>query len=224
MAKTISSPVVIPVGKYSEKQPTGSLYKSPSPDTMPTLKIELTNISSLPITKAVAWPDEGTNNGIFLCYWYMSNPNAQQSEWTVTRGTNSITVSGTISGTTNLTLYYRGYTNGGATTYAPKISISNDLNIGTLNGFSATDMVVKEVTFAALPTSGTSVAQTYNLTWVKSGMEVVGWRCTNLSALTSNITVTTANGSITLSYSHKSGTGIGNLTLLLVVPLVLTAT
>ena len=226
MAKTITSPVVIPEGKYMEQLPAGTLYRFPSPDTMPTMKIELKNISSLPITKTVTWPTIGTNNGIFLYYWYFSNPSAQQSEWIVTEDedTNSISISGTISGTTDLILYYRGYTNGGSALTLPKLSISNDLNIGTWNGFDATDMVVKEVTFKALPTSGTSVAQTYNLTWVKSGMEVVGWRCTNPSALTSNITVTTANGRITLSYSHTSGTGIGNLTLLLVVPLVLTAT
>ena len=35
----------------------------------------------------------------------LSNPAAQRSEWTVTTAAGSVTISGTISGTTNITLY-----------------------------------------------------------------------------------------------------------------------
>lgn len=65
-------------------------------------------ISSLP-TGGTVWADPNntglvTSNHIIL-HSYLSNPAAQVGNWSVTTNTDTIKISGSISGTTDLTLY-----------------------------------------------------------------------------------------------------------------------
>jgi len=66
------------------------------------LDVVITGISSLPVTI--------TNSRISVyhnpVYWYLSDPNAQAGEWTVTTADGSLTISGTLSSTytTNIRL------------------------------------------------------------------------------------------------------------------------
>jgi len=66
------------------------------------LVVNMGTISSLPFTKSVA----GVTTDMVCIYSVMSNPSAQTSDWTVNTNTaGSITISGSISGSTTLTLY-----------------------------------------------------------------------------------------------------------------------
>lgn len=62
--------------------------------------VVITGISSLPVTIS--------NSKISVyhvpTYWYLTNPGAQSEEWTITTADGSLTISGTINGTTNLRL------------------------------------------------------------------------------------------------------------------------
>ena len=68
-------------------------------DNLP-IKVTISSVSSLSTTRTVS--------GItadMICYEAtLSNPSAQTSDWTVTTAANQITISGSISGTTDITL------------------------------------------------------------------------------------------------------------------------
>ena len=59
------------------------------------------SVSSLPTTIS----DANIEDDMICINSELSNPSAQLSDWTVTTATGSLTISGTISGTTNITLY-----------------------------------------------------------------------------------------------------------------------
>lgn len=58
------------------------------------------SISALPTTIS----DSSVNANMVVVDSYLSNPAAQTGEWTVTTNSGSVTISGSISGTTNVTL------------------------------------------------------------------------------------------------------------------------
>ena len=68
------------------------------------IKVALTSISSLPKTYTVT----GLTANHELVRSVLSVPSAQGSDWTVTTAANSLTISGTFSGSTatDLTLYF----------------------------------------------------------------------------------------------------------------------
>lgn len=66
-----------------------------------TIKVEVASFSSLPKTvtdSRIKATDEVTAS-------VLGNPSAQTSDWTVTTSAGSLTISGSISGSTTLTLY-----------------------------------------------------------------------------------------------------------------------
>jgi len=72
-------------------------------------------ISSLPVTIQSA----GVNVDMILIQADLGTPSAQQSDWTVTTADGSVTVNGTISGSTTLKLYFVGNISAGiASTYS----------------------------------------------------------------------------------------------------------
>ena len=66
-----------------------------------TIKVAETNVSSLPVTISDA--DITANHEVINAV--LSNPSAQTGDWTVTTSAGSAVISGSISGTTNITLY-----------------------------------------------------------------------------------------------------------------------
>ena len=65
------------------------------------IKVSKSSVSSLPTTIT----DSGITNKMECIKAVLSNPAAQRSDWTVTTSNGSLQISGTISGTTNITLY-----------------------------------------------------------------------------------------------------------------------
>ena len=65
------------------------------------LVVESTSFSSLPqtISDAAITSDHVVMNSV------LSNPSAQTGDWTITTSSGSLTISGTISGSTTVTLY-----------------------------------------------------------------------------------------------------------------------
>lgn len=66
-----------------------------------TIKVEIASFSSLPKTvndSRIKSTDEVVES-------ILGTPSAQSSDWTVTTSDGSLTISGTISGSTTLTLY-----------------------------------------------------------------------------------------------------------------------
>lgn len=70
-------------------------------EELKTLVVEIQSFSSLPVTVT----DARITADHVVDRHVMSNTKAQTSDWTVTTSAGSLTVSGTISGTTSLTLY-----------------------------------------------------------------------------------------------------------------------
>ena len=70
-------------------------------DEIKTVEITTSSFSSLPktITNDAITADHVVVNSV------LSNPSAQTGDWTVTTSAGSLTISGTISGSTTLTLY-----------------------------------------------------------------------------------------------------------------------
>ena len=66
-----------------------------------TLVVESTSFSSLPqtISNAAITSDHVVMNSV------LSNPSAQTGDWTITTSSGSLTIAGTISGSTTVTLY-----------------------------------------------------------------------------------------------------------------------
>ena len=83
----------------------GKVYAHCSADSsggiLPVLKVSKSSVSSLPtiITNSAITSDMEVINCV------LSNPSAQTGDWTVTTSNGSLTISGSISGTTNITLY-----------------------------------------------------------------------------------------------------------------------
>lgn len=79
------------------------------------IEAEITNVSALVITLSsvsslsVRYPSSGTDDSItsdlVVLNSVLSNPSAQTDDWTVTTYDGYLTVAGSISGTTNITLY-----------------------------------------------------------------------------------------------------------------------
>lgn len=65
------------------------------------LEVTLSSVSSLPQTVSNA----NVESDMVVINSYLSNPAAQTGEWSVSTSNGSLTVSGSISGTTNITLY-----------------------------------------------------------------------------------------------------------------------
>ena len=70
-------------------------------DVMPTLVIEVASFSSLPQTVT----NESITSDMVVVNSVLGTPSAQTSDWTVTTADGSVTVAGSISGATALTLY-----------------------------------------------------------------------------------------------------------------------
>lgn len=66
-----------------------------------TLVVTLSSIASLPQTVS----DASIESDMVVANTVLSNPSAQTGNWTVSTSSGSLTVSGNISGTTNITLY-----------------------------------------------------------------------------------------------------------------------
>lgn len=64
------------------------------------VRVNMGTISSLPITKTAI----GVNSNMAIAQAVLGTPSAQTGDWTVNTATNSVTVSGTISGSTTLSL------------------------------------------------------------------------------------------------------------------------
>lgn len=67
------------------------------------LQVSISSVSSLPQTV-----NKAEITATMICQpggCYLSNPTAQTGDWTVTTAAGSVTVSGTISGTTDIVLY-----------------------------------------------------------------------------------------------------------------------
>lgn len=83
----------------------GKVYAHCSADSsggiLPVLKVSKSSVSSLLtiITNSAITSDMEVINCV------LSNPSAQTGDWTVTTSNGSLTISGSISGTTNITLY-----------------------------------------------------------------------------------------------------------------------
>ena len=70
-------------------------------DALKTVEVTTSSFSSLPQTIT----DSNIRSDHVLVNSVLSNPSAQSGQWTVTTANGSLTVSGTISGSTTLTLY-----------------------------------------------------------------------------------------------------------------------
>lgn len=66
-----------------------------------TVKIEVSSFSSLPQSVS----DSRIKAGDVVVSSVLSDPDAQSSDWTVTTSAGSLTISGSIIGTTSLTLF-----------------------------------------------------------------------------------------------------------------------
>ena len=65
------------------------------------LKLTIASVSSLPKTVS----NSKITADMEVIHSVLSNPSAQTGDWTVNTSSGSLTISGTISGTTNITLY-----------------------------------------------------------------------------------------------------------------------
>lgn len=63
--------------------------------------VTINNLSSLPHSVENA----AITSNMVVFGQYLSNPRAQTSDWTVTTSTGSVEITGSINGTTSLTLY-----------------------------------------------------------------------------------------------------------------------
>lgn len=70
-------------------------------DTLGTLVLEVASFSTLPQTVT----DDRISDDMVVINSALGNPSAQTGDWTVTTSDGSLVISGTISGTTSLTLY-----------------------------------------------------------------------------------------------------------------------
>ena len=66
-----------------------------------TLELSVSSVSSLPQTIS----NSKITSDMKVIHSVLSNPSAQTGDWTVTTSAGSAQISGTISGTTNITLY-----------------------------------------------------------------------------------------------------------------------
>lgn len=66
-----------------------------------TVEVTSSSFSSLPITIS----DSNITADHVVVNSVLSNPSAQTGDWTVTTSTGSLTISGSISGSTTVTLY-----------------------------------------------------------------------------------------------------------------------
>lgn len=70
-------------------------------EEFPTVVLDVASFSSLPQTIS----DSRIKSGHVVVNSVLGTPSAQTGDWTVTTSDGSLTISGTISGSTTLTLY-----------------------------------------------------------------------------------------------------------------------
>lgn len=78
----------------------GTYYEAVASEREMPLALTIASISSLPYTKNLV----GIKENMVCAGAVLSTPSAQVDDWTVTTSNNSVTISGTISGTTSLTM------------------------------------------------------------------------------------------------------------------------
>ena len=94
------------VDQYGNAYLRGNLYTNCNDDSsggymMTMAKVSTSSVSSLPATIN----NSVINSSMEVVNCVLSNPSAQTGDWTVTTSNGSLTISGSISGTTNITLY-----------------------------------------------------------------------------------------------------------------------
>ena len=83
------------------ENPTASEIKQHNKNVPPIVKVVFSSFSTLPQTVS----DTNVTATQEVVNAVLSNPAAQTGDWTVTTAAGSVTVSGTINGSTTLTLY-----------------------------------------------------------------------------------------------------------------------
>ena len=78
-----------------------TVYSSAKVETMKVVVASKTSVSSLPTTIS----DTKITSDHVLLNSVLSNPSAQTGDWTVTTSAGQAVISGTISGSTDITLY-----------------------------------------------------------------------------------------------------------------------
>lgn len=200
------------------KSDSSSYFYSPS--SFGVGKIILTNVNSLPRTwNLSAYP------GQFLLYYVISNPNAQIGDLTVEANPNKfLTISGTLIGTTDITLYYTNSALQGR--YHNVIRIPTDLTInGKLNNQNVNDIVIKKLSYTTNgnASNGSSTITLYS-DKIKATDEVVGYNFQPYLNVVNDLSATTADGSITLTGAYFKAPVSVNGIIYLTTPKIITAT
>ena len=89
-------------GQISDYQTTKSDYQTTKPK-IGVLEFTASSVSALPYTNSSA---TGITANHVLVDHVLSNPSAQTGDWTVSTGAGTFTITGTISGTTDITLRF----------------------------------------------------------------------------------------------------------------------
>ena len=107
---SFSSTDVLPIdnGEDTSKIPVTAIIDAsvavlePSISELPVLVVDIsTAFSSLPLTVS----NVNITDDMVVVNSVLGNPSAQTGDWTVTTATGSLTIAGTISGSTTATLY-----------------------------------------------------------------------------------------------------------------------
>lgn len=170
MAKIFNNSVVIPSDYFCGNYFSVSAFYHHIDDMM-IHKVTINSVSSLPITKKIT----PLNSSSYLVYYILSNPSAQTSDWTVaTPGTSSqsvtntqLTISGSISGTTDITLYFSCFN--AYTGLSPKAS-TKTMNFdsaglyfnSTLNNRAISDYKIQWYDFSFTSSGGGSFTSLYS--------------------------------------------------------------
>ena len=88
-------------GKYLPIENSTDGTQKVSSNQLLVLVVTKTSVSSLSTTIS----DSNITANHVVIHSVLSNPSAQTSDWTVTTANGSATIEGSISGTTNITLY-----------------------------------------------------------------------------------------------------------------------
>lgn len=76
-------------------------YKIPANALTGVLEVSVSSVSSLPQTIS----NSKITASMKVVHSVLSNPSAQVDDWTATTSAGSVSITGSISGTTNITLY-----------------------------------------------------------------------------------------------------------------------
>lgn len=86
---------------YLPIETASATYKIDANTLTGVLELSVSSVSSLPQTISNA----KITSTMKVIHSVLSNPSAQTGDWTVTTNNGSLSISGSISGTTNITLY-----------------------------------------------------------------------------------------------------------------------